>query len=453
MMISPAGRIVALLSLAFLNLLFASSANAVPSMGRQTGMQCAGCHTVFPELTPFGRQFKLRGFSMSTPKADDAPFYDKIPISGLLQVSRTATKNTSTDGATPDSFPRDRGTIIQAGGIYYGGKITEKSGALIQYSYSGVERKWAMEMVDIRYADSVTLGKELVYGFTMNNAPTLSDIYNSTPVWFSPHADSVSVMPAAGTVVNMMLASRVGGVGVYGLWDNLVYAEVAAYNTAKNGFYRPLAAGVTVDDVVRGTAPYWRLALQREAGPHSFELGTYGLVTKLYADPEDHSRGTNKFTDIGLDAQYQYIEGDHTFSTHATWIHEKQQWNASFAQGSTSNASDTLKTFKIDAHYAFRRTYAGMLQYFSTTGNEDDLKYNTGQPVMGSANGSPNSRGWIAELNYLADVDSIPIVQHAKFALRYTAYTQFNGARNNYDGFGRNAKDNNSIFLLVWFLL
>ena len=132
-------------------------------MGRQTGMQCAGCHTVFPELTPFGRQFKLRGFSMSTPKADDAPFYDKIPISGLLQVSRTATKNTSTDGATPDSFPRDRGTIIQAGGIYYGGKITEKSGALIQYSYSGVERKWAMEMVDIRYADSVTLGKELVY--------------------------------------------------------------------------------------------------------------------------------------------------------------------------------------------------------------------------------------------------------------------------------------------------
>ena len=450
---SSVGCVVALISLLFLNLIFVSNASAVPSMARQTGQECGVCHTVYPELTPFGRQFKLRGYSMSTPKPADAPLFDKIPISGLLQVSWTATKNTGTDGAAPDNFPRDRDTIVQAAGVYYGGKITDKSGALVQYNYDGVERKWAMEMADLRYADSATLGKELLYGFTMNNSPTLSDIYNSTPVWSFPHVNSVSVMPAAATVIDMTLASRVGGVGVYGLWDNLVYGEVAAYNSAKNGFYRPLAAGVTVDNVVRGTAPYWRLALQREAGPHSFEVGTSGMVTRLYADPDNYALGSNRFTDIGLDAQYQYIEGDHTFSTHATWIHEKQQWNASFAQGSTSNASDTLKTFKIDAHYAFRRTYAGMLQYFSTTGNEDDLKYNTGQPVMGSANGSPNSRGWIAELNYLADVDSIPIVQHAKFALRYTAYTQFNGARNNYDGFGRNAKDNNSIFLLVWFLL
>jgi len=36
-------------------------AYAVPSFARQTGMQCATCHTVFPGLTVFGRQFKLRG--------------------------------------------------------------------------------------------------------------------------------------------------------------------------------------------------------------------------------------------------------------------------------------------------------------------------------------------------------------------------------------------------------
>jgi len=34
---------------------------AVPSFARQTGMACAACHTVFPELTPFGREFKLNG--------------------------------------------------------------------------------------------------------------------------------------------------------------------------------------------------------------------------------------------------------------------------------------------------------------------------------------------------------------------------------------------------------
>jgi len=89
-------------------------AQAVPSMSRQTGMQCASCHTVFPELTPFGRQFKLGGFSLSAPKGPDASFFDKVPISALLQVSRTATKNTGTDGATADNFPRDRETIVQA---------------------------------------------------------------------------------------------------------------------------------------------------------------------------------------------------------------------------------------------------------------------------------------------------------------------------------------------------
>jgi hypothetical protein len=29
-------------------------------------------------------------------------------------------------------------------------------------------------------------------------------------------------------------------------------------------------------------------------------------------------------------------------------------------------------------------------------------------------------------------------------------YTKFNGARNNYDGSGRNASDNNTLYLLAW---
>ena len=87
-------------------------AQAVPSMARQTGMQCASCHAVFPELTPFGRLFKLGGYSLSVPKGPDASFFDKVPISAVLQVSRTATKNTGTDGATADDFLRDRETIV-----------------------------------------------------------------------------------------------------------------------------------------------------------------------------------------------------------------------------------------------------------------------------------------------------------------------------------------------------
>ena len=35
---------------------------------------------------------------------------------------------------------------------------------------------------------------------------------------------------------------------------------------------------------------------------------------------------------------------------------------------------------------------------------------------------------------------------------QYTAYTKFNGASSNYDGSGRNARDNNTFYLLGWLM-
>src|SRR6516225_5731653 len=41
----------------------APSAQALPSFARQTGQPCGTCHTSFPGLTPFGRRFKLLGYT------------------------------------------------------------------------------------------------------------------------------------------------------------------------------------------------------------------------------------------------------------------------------------------------------------------------------------------------------------------------------------------------------
>ena len=46
-------------------------AEAVPSFARQTGLSCNVCHTNPPELTAFGRDFKLRGYVLSDLKAND----------------------------------------------------------------------------------------------------------------------------------------------------------------------------------------------------------------------------------------------------------------------------------------------------------------------------------------------------------------------------------------------
>ena len=61
-----------------------------------------------------------------------------------------------------------------------------------------------------------------------------------------------------------------------------------------------------------------------------------------------------------------------------------------------------------------------------------------------SANGSPDTKGWQAEVNYLPWLN-------VKVSVQYTWYNKFNGSGTNYDGAGRNASDNNTLYLLLWF--
>ena len=42
---------------------------------------------------------------------------------------------------------------------------------------------------------------------------------------------------------------------------------------------------------------------------------------------------------------------------------------------------------------------------------------------------------------------------NARVGLQYIWYNKFNGASSNYDGFGRNAKDNNTLFAYLWFAM
>src|SRR6202140_4602335 len=49
-------------------------AEALPSFARQTGQPCGTCHTDFPFLTPFGRRFKLLGYTTGGGPYRTTPF-------------------------------------------------------------------------------------------------------------------------------------------------------------------------------------------------------------------------------------------------------------------------------------------------------------------------------------------------------------------------------------------
>jgi hypothetical protein len=77
------------------------NAGAVPSFARQTGMSCDVCHTAFPELTPFGRHFKLTGYSMSQ---SEKPYQFPPPLAGMLQLSFTRTDKRQPRGSVDDNW-------------------------------------------------------------------------------------------------------------------------------------------------------------------------------------------------------------------------------------------------------------------------------------------------------------------------------------------------------------
>jgi hypothetical protein len=74
-------------------------------------------------------------------------------------------------------------------------------------------------------------------------------------------------------------------------------------------------------------------------------------------------------------------------------------------------------------------------------------------PVTGSNNSKPNSNAFIIEADWVsfgkADSWLFPYL-NLKFGIQYVVYTLFNGAGTNYDGFGRNASDNNTLFVFAW---
>jgi hypothetical protein len=440
---------------------FSAESLAVPSFARQTGVACEGCHTVFPELTPFGRSFKLNGYLMDnlpqvkgmTTDNKEALLLNWLPpLSIMFQTSYTSTAKALPD---PVSGNSQNGQVLfpQQASLFYAGRIAPNLGGFIQMTYGSDSGTFGWDNTDIRFADHANLsGKDITWGISLNNNPTVQDVWNSTPAWQTPfdQRSSAAPTPTAATQVDGTLAGNVAGLTLYGYFANSIYAEFGAYRSAPQGFAGKAGAGPldsSASNVVHGAAPYWRLAYERQWDRNSWMIGAFGLDVEQFPGNAFETNLpleglTNKYRDLALDTQYQFIGDDSIYSVQAVYIHERQTLDASVAAGAAANFSNTLKTMRIGGSYYYQRKYGGGLGYFSTTGTTDSTLY---QPaaVFGSANGSPDSKGWIAELNYIP-------WQNVKIALQYTAYNRFNGGGDNYDGSGRNASDNNTLYLLGW---
>jgi len=400
--------------------------HSVPSFARQTGLACSACHYQFLTLTPFGRRFKLNGYTMTNKQSiteGDSASGGKL---GLLPTSMLSAMVTAGITQTKTAAPGTQNGVAalpQELSGFLAGRITPKIGLFSQFTYAGPDGAFGIDNVDIRFASTGTLGgkTDVVYGLTLNNNPTVQDLWNTTPAWGFPFIGSdAAPEPAASVLIDGGLGQNVLGLGGYTLLGNLVYAEFSVYRSAWQG----VSAPDNSTGAISGVAPYWRLAFQKDMDRQSVMVGTFGMRTSMF--PGDLAGAHNVYSDVGLDAQLESKVGTTgNLVARARWIREKQTLNASFVEGDASNDSNTLKSLNVNASY-YPKQWVGLTGgYFDTRGTADDALYG----------GKPNTNGFIGE------VDFNPW-ENTRVGLQYGGYSKFDGASS--------ASDNNTLFVFLW---
>jgi hypothetical protein len=413
---------------------------SLPLYARQTGQPCATCHTAFLELTPFGRRFKLGGYTLGGGDWSGPPF------AVMLQPTFTNTQ-ADQEGAPAPHFAPNNNVAMQQVSLFTGGRITDNLGAFIQGTYDGVARRFGWDNTDIRFAKPFNVeGHTLLWGVTANNNPTVQDVWNTIPAWSFPYISSaVAPMPTASTFIEQVYAQQVAGISSYGFLDDLIYLEFGGYRPLSTNTQLALGVDTTGQSPISGVAPYWRLAVEPNFGNHSWQAGTFGLASKVV--PLGISgAGTDSFTDIGIDTQYQYLGDPHMVTARLAWIHENHNTSASQTLGLADNSNNQLRSLNASVSYIYDQTWSLTAGRTSVGGTADAALY-------GTFTGSPNSAGWIFDLAYLPFSHGGPSFWpwlNFRVGLQYTHWTKFDGATTNINGNGRNASDNNTFFAYLW---
>lgn len=436
--------------------------SALPSFARQTGQPCATCHNGdFPQLTAFGRQFKLNGYTAGGTRCRDSVAPSdaggtnlQIPISVMLLPTFTHTQK---DLASP---PTDRSgntngnvnnNVYEEGtSVFVGGQIYCQLGAFIQATYAEPDAAFFLDNTDIRYANKTKiLGTDLVYGVDVNNNPTVEDPWNTTPAWRMPGDPFSPVAPGMAAPLIDGLGGTVAGAGAYVWVDNMFYAGVWAYRTLDNEINKALGEGGTTTGF-DGAAPYWRAAVEKNWDVYSLMFGTFGMTANVIPDITTPSP-TDNFTDVGFDTQFQYLDGVHFFTARASYEYEWQTLNGSTSLGAADNLHNHLSELNLSATYSYDARYTVSAAYFNTQGSTDMTLYG-GLP---SSTGSPNTSGEIVDIGYLPWSHGGPAFWpwlNTRIGVKYTHYDKLNGSSKGYDPGPppRNAGDDNTTILYAW---
>jgi hypothetical protein len=449
----------ALLGVAVFVMVPSRTAEAVPAFAQQTGLACDACHvgSFGPQLTPFGRAFKINGYTQRGGQG----WQQYVPLSVMAMGSFTNVGKDYPDDVVPHHYNNNNNVSLDQVSGFVAGGIGSHTGGLIQFTWSDFDNTVVLDNTDLRpYTTTLqAFGNDLTVGLTVNNNPTVQDPYNSTFAWGYPFfTNKLEITPGASTLLAGAFAGNVIGVTAYAWYNEHLYVEAGAYGAQSP--WLSFRLGTEGGPASNNLIPYLRAAYEWDWGTNAAWLG--GTMLHANINP-GLGTGQDSYTDYAVDGGYQFLgTGTHIVTVQGIFVHESQDIGANAtsynaANGTTAGARYGLNTININAQYWYKNTYGLTLGWQAGFGSTNPIAYPTGGQLgadfAGFANNSPNYNGFSVEADWVPFGKNNSFGKpwaNLKVGAQYMFYTDYNGASSNYDGFGRNASDNNTFLLYLW---
>lgn len=330
-------------------------AKSIPSYSRQTGLSCANCHTAVPNLTPFGRDFKLHGYVNATAQliSDHQSTSDTVgqgrtilefPSTPMVSARISSRWNYQSGGdgglvphgvvsagqgfiSSPDGYgDKDVLNYLAGSSIYIAGEISPHLGSFIEFGgFDDEGGAFGLGMFDVALvsSDKTIGGKNFVYGIRAEDALAAGDPSNSIGTWGL--TAGLMGLSTQNTLFDPGTAFMEGGelFAMLGDFDRGgLYASVGVYrptaNQTGNGYVQGSISDLGAFNGVNGVNDYVRVSYYLPPiGKNTYtEIGAFGYFGKLnmVAAPAAALSSSNyidNYSDIGLDCQAQYIGEKH----------------------------------------------------------------------------------------------------------------------------------------------
>lgn len=407
------------LGVALLLALASTLAQAVPSFARQTGQPCAMCHVggFGPQLTDFGIQFKLTGYT-STKGGDWIPPVAGMVMAGLTHTSKSQDVSTLDGHSLTGSLKGNDNLTLDQVSLFFSGRLADHVGVFSQLTYDGIAQHTSIDNIDLRAATTTQLGEHMtVLGVSLNNNPGVQDPFNTLPAWAFPYiASNVAPGPGAATILDEAFGQKATGVVGYAQIDGMWYGELGTYRMQTPTLQKDfgIAAGDRDAGALRSPL-YARLAARKSFESSSLEAGV--VLFKTGYQPDRAVPDTAHIRDVGVDASYRWSapDGD-TLTLLGNVIRETQ-------------AGADLTEYTVNGSWYWDKDYGATLQRFGVNA-----------PGMAS-------RGTRLQFDWTPFGKTVPsggIDANLRLGLQLTAYDKLDGAG------GSAATDANSLFLFAW---